>query len=236
MRAIAITWSYGRASLNELIAMWLRQSVCVPLLIWLDGAQQMESTVAPAGITVHAAPKLGPGDSLAPMRRASIDFARSTFELGQSDAFIVLEDDDFYAHDHVQRVLEVLDRGAQWTGSLKIGLQLEAGRTPELVEGESGPGQHAAWAMRLGLYDMAGGYPDTRQDDVVLGFAAGWERCKSHRHLTHVRRLHRNNLCTLDYDRGAARSRTPLTTHCEPRWNPELAMLDRWVRANAGPT
>jgi hypothetical protein len=232
MRAVAIVWSYGRASLNELIGMWQRQTIDVPLLVWLDGAA-MESTAAPAGVLVHQAAELGPADCLAPMRRASIDFARRHFELTTTDAFLVLEDDDYYAPDHAQRALAVLQGGAMWTGSLHIGLQVHPGRIPELVKGESGPGQHAAWAMRLGLYDHAGGYPDTQQDDVALGFAAGWARCASHRHLTHVRRMHRTNLCRLEYDRAAARSRTPLTQNCQPRWNPELDMLEEWVRANA---
>lgn len=233
MRAIAIVWSYGRASLNELIAMWLRQTRPVPLFVWLDGAN-MRSLAAPEGVIVHASPKIdGPRGSLAPMRRASIEHARARFSLGPNDAFLVLEDDDYYAPDHAARALSELEAGARWTGSLKIGLQLAPGRIPELVEGESGPGQHAAWAMRLGLYDSAGGYPDAQQDDVVLGFSAGWENCRSHRHLTHVRRLHRNNLSTLDYDRALARTRMALTDHCSPRWNGELNMLEAWTRSHA---
>lgn len=231
MRAIAIVWSFGRASLNELLSMWERQTRRVPLLVWLDGAE-LDHATPPPGAYVHRSPMRGPADSLASMRRASIEFARTTFTMAPEDAFIILEDDDFYSSHHAARALEVLEQGAEWTGSLHIGLQHAPGRIPELVQGESGPGQHAAWAMRLRTYDAGGGYPDTRQDDVALGFAIGWKHCTPHRYLTHVRRWHGGNLCTQDYDRAAVRASATLTRTLEPHWRPELTMLEQWCAAN----
>lgn len=244
MKAVAICWSYGRESLNELLSMWCRQTKPLPLLVWLDGCVTPHvhpslwgrtwpgnTEVSGGPVHFHYAPRLTHGRSLALMRRASIEHAKRLFELGPDDAFLVLEDDDFYAPRHAEETVRALE-SAEWTGALRTGLQLDASSSPQLVEASGGPGAHAAWAMRLGLYEAAGGYIETEYDDVDLSHRIGWGRCTPHRAVTYVRRYHQGNLSRVGFDVARARRSAPLAARFEPAtWSEELETLRRWCEA-----
>jgi len=204
MRAVAIVVTCGRVELMQLLAMWARQSVPVPLLVWLDDAPHVRVCDVPDTFHVHHAPRIGGPLDVGAARNAAVAYARALFGLREDDAFIVLDDDDYYARDHAERTLRVLALGAAWTGARRIGVQrnLDA---PVLVESDDGPGQHAAWAMRLGLFDSAGGYPLGPCEDVNLANAIGWPRCTPHWHLTHVRRSSSGSLSAHGCDRNGAR-------------------------------
>jgi hypothetical protein len=242
VKAIGLVWSFGRTSLCELLGMWERQTLKIPLLVWLDvGSQQEGDTrLTPlAGcdahplvphVTVVRARRRTLGRSLASMRNDSILWAECFYDLLEEDALVILEDDDFYASTHAERCLDVLTSGHQWVGSRRVGQQWHAGRAPELCSSTGGPGPHAQWAYRLGAYLRAGGYPDVEQDDIGLmaRMNAAGIVCEPHWLLSYVRREHESNLSRHAYDVEAVRTKASLAVTLKPAWNAELDALERW--------
>lgn len=238
MRAVAIVPTYGRPSLAELLAMHQRQTRPIPLLVYVDDAPWLTIANQPNVLAVRAPDdviaKCANG-SVGPLRAAAIDLAVERFELQDTDAIVVLDDDDFYAPHHYAVTLGVLENGAGWTGALAMGLQLARGQAPEFCASEWGCGQHATWAYRLGLYRMAGGYRDECPDDTELAKRMRWESCTPHRAVTHVRRIHGMNLSEgAKYDRARMR-REPVLNLAFPTWSSELDMLSRWCAARGHP-
>jgi hypothetical protein len=240
VRAVAVTWSFGRASLCELLGMWQRQTRRVPLVVWLDGVAGRRRPIRLHDLTecdvyFVEAPRMTLGTSLAPMRNASLRCIQHMFSLTFDDAFLVLEDDDFYASTHAERTLEALEAHASWVGSLRVGQQWHPHATPELCRSTHGPGPHAQWGMRFGLWSEVGGYPFGRQqDDMALAERLGWDRCSEHTAVTYVRREHAANLSRVNYDMEGARAARRAATF-EPTWNVELAGLEAWCQKYAQP-
>jgi hypothetical protein len=239
VRAVAVTWSFGRASLCELLGMWERQTRRVPLVVWLDGvpvrrASGPQHDLAECGVYFIEAPRMTLGTSLATMRDASLRCIRDMFALTWDDAFLVLEDDDFYASTHAERTLEALEAGGLWVGSLRVGQQWHPHAMPELCSSLRGPGPHAQWGMRFATWLSAGGYPAAQQDDMALAERLGWDLCREHTALTYVRREHAANLSRLGYDMERARAVARAPTF-EPTWNAELAGLEAWCQQHAYP-
>lgn len=245
MIAVAIVLSYGRAELGELLTQWIKQSRPTPLLVWLDG--YAGKIVAPGGVHVHHAPRLGGNHSIGAVRAAAVEFARELYELGPSDAFLVLDDDDYYSPTHAARTIEALERApGGWTGAARVGYQWQPDQMPpELVRSDYGPGQHAAWALRLETYDRAGGYlASDAYEDTALGARIGWGACTTHHALTHVRRQYGSTLSAVlrskgtdvaHYDRSQLRRDHPLPPAIGPTWRRELAELEIWTRTNEAP-
>jgi hypothetical protein len=230
MRAAAIVLSYGREELCELLACWARQTVAVPLLLWLDGPAP-ELGELPPNVRVHQADREASPDRIGRIRASAVALARQHFELGPDDVYIALDDDDYYHPRHAELTLTAL-RNAPWTGARRIGLQRLRGTTPTLLEsGPGGPGQHPTWAMRLALYDEAGGYNDARVEDIDLGQRIGFKQCLAHTWCTHVRRQFGTGMAE-DYNRDAARSRAKLASSIRPTWNGELIALEAWCTRN----
>jgi hypothetical protein len=233
VRAAAIVLSYGRRELGELLTMWSMQSRLVPLLVWLDDCAAHVDARG-CNVVLHHASAIGGGNTIGGVRRAAVALARQLFGLGPLDAFIVLDDDDFYSRHHAARTLEALEAGAEWTGAKRMGIQWHPDQMPpELVTSTSGPGQHAAWAMRLSAYDRAGGYrEEDRLEDVRLAERIQWDVCRPHPYLTHVRRQFGfGSMTSVEYDRVSLRS-GELPALIEPTWRPELVQLERWALAH----
>jgi hypothetical protein len=219
--------------------MWERQTRRVPLVVWLDGVPMRrergpQHDLAECGVYFVEAPRKTLGTSLATMRNASLRCIQHMFSLTFDDAFLVLEDDDFYASTHAERTLEALEAHASWVGSLHVGQQWHPHATPDLCRSTHGPGPHAQWAMRFGLWSEVGGYPNAQQDDMALADRLGWDRCSEHTAVTYVRREHAANLSRLQYDMERARAVARAPTF-EPTWNAELAGLEAWCRQYAQP-
>ncbi len=232
MRAAAIVLSYGREELCELLACWARQTLPIPLLLWLDGPAP-ELGELPPHVHVHQAEREASPDRIGLIRAAAVELARKRFDLAPSDAYIALDDDDYYHPRHAELTVAAL-RNAPWTGARRIGLQRRRGELPILLEsGPGGPGQHPTWAMRLALYDMAGGYTSARVEDIDLGQRIGFKHCIAHTWCTHVRRQYGTGMAE-DYDRDAARARARLAPIIEPVWSSELVELEAWCTRNLG--
>lgn len=237
MRAVAVTWSFGRESLCELLGMWTRQTRRVPLVVWLDGVPLRRGRaplhdLTECGVYFVEAPRMTLGTSLATMRNTSLRCIKDMFSLTMLDAFLVLEDDDFYASTHAERTLDALEKGASWVGSLRVGQQWHPHTMPELCRSTRGPGPHAQWAMRFGLWSEADGYPGVQQDDMALAELLGWDECSAHTAVTYVRREHHANLSRLAYDMDSARHVARAATF-EPTWNVELTGLEAWCQKYA---
>lgn len=231
MRACAIVISYGREELCELLACWQRQTVSVPLVLCFDGVAPPTAQL-PANVHQHALPAgLGTADSIGPVRAAAVQHARDLLNLNTHDAFICLEDDDYYHPEHAERTLATL-RSASWTGARRIGLQRQRGRPPVLLEGQGGPGQQGAWGMRFGLYDEAGGYTSAKFEDVDLVHRIGARRCVSHQWCTHVRRQQGYGMSCHDHDRFGTREAARLAEVVRPEWSSELVELEAWCTRN----
>lgn len=231
-KAVAIVLTYGRAALSELLAMVDRQTRPIDCLVYIDDAPWLNVARSAHVRAVHApalVSKSGTGGAIGLIRRAAIEHAAIYYELRADDVIVMLDDDDFYSREHFARTLAPMDRGAEWTGALAQGLQELRGQTPHYCSGESGCGQQATWAFRLGVYHDAGGYLDELPEDVPLARRIGWERCTSHRHLTHVRRIHAaNHSGRGNHDRVRMRARDLLCSTALPKWSDELDMLDGW--------
>jgi hypothetical protein len=228
MRAAAVVCTYGRAELGELLACVARQTLELPTLVYLDGARVAFDSLPPS-VDVCAGPR---ASSLGMLRRTAVDVARVEYELGELDAVLVLDDDDFYSSQHYELTLRALELAGPngWTGALAMGFQLDGGPL-ELVHGEAGVGQHATWSYRLGAYDAAGGYLDVHQDeDTALGHSLGWKNCRAHHYVTHVRRQHSSSISSarVNFDRELVRSLTRCPPVVRPLWTPELEQLERW--------
>jgi hypothetical protein len=240
VRAVAVTWSFGRESLCELLGMWARQTRRVPLVVWLDGvpvrrARAPLHDLTECGVYFVEAPRMTLGTSLATMRNTSLRCIRAMFSLTLEDAFLVLEDDDFYASTHAERTLDALDHGSTtWVGSLRVGQQWHPHTMPELCRSTRGPGPHAQWAMRFKTWALADGYPNVQQDDMALAERLGWDSCRAHSSVTYVRREHAANLSRVNYDMDGARATRRAATF-EPTWNVELTGLEAWCQKYAQP-
>lgn len=239
MKAAAIALSYGRREVCDLLGMWERQTRAVPLLLWLDGVPQSVPTVdLPPSVYPYRCPRLGEPNRIGGVRAAAVAVARDRFKLAPSDAIIIIDDDDFYSSRHVERTLDAL-LSAEWTGAGRIGIQWTRGAVPDLVGNVFGPGQHAAWAMRLRLYDLAGGYQEQDEaEDVRLADRIGWARCLTHQHVTHVRRQYGYGSLSsppIAYDRALLRERVPLAEAIAPSWSAELDELEHWCTTHEPP-
>lgn len=234
MRTVAVVLSFGRAELCELLACWARQTQPTPLVLWLDDAP---SPLGELGELVHAhqAPKLGTGQSIGEVRAAAVNYARNLFRLGPHDAFMCLEDDDYYHPRHAEVTTGAL-RSAAWTGARRLGLQRERWQVPELLSSPRGPGQQGTWGLRLSAYDKAGGYNGVRLEDMDLVDRLGWQTCVPHSFCTHVRRELGFGMSALNHDREASRARSQLAPRIERApWSGELAHLERWCADNMCP-
>jgi hypothetical protein len=115
---------------------------------------------------------------------------------------------------------------------------------PELVTAGGGPGQHAAWGLRLDTYDRAGGYQGADQyEDTTLAARIGWRSFTSHHALTHVRRQFGSTLSSVlkgkspheaQYNRDQLRRDNPVPAEILPTWRPELGELEAWTREHEG--
>jgi len=249
MIAVAIVLSFGRAELGELFTQWIKQTRPTPLLVWLDG--YAGKVVAPGGVHVHHSERLGHNGSIGAVRAAAVELARELYSLGPADGFLVLDDDDYYSPTHAQHTVSALERApGGWTGAARVGYQWRRDQLPpELVSNDGhapGPGQHAAWGLRLETYDRAGGYLGSDQyEDTDLGARIGWRACSTHYALTHVRRQFGHTLSSVlhgkapnaaRYDRDQLRRDVPVAAEIVPTWRPELAELEIWTRTHeAGP-
>ena len=243
MNVVAIVLSYGRAELGELLTMWLKQTRPTPLLVWLDG--YTGKVVAPDNVHVYRAPRLGSNDSIGAVRAAAVELARELYSLGPTDGFLALDDDDYYSPTHAARTVAALERAPHgWTGAARIGCQWRPDQMPpEIVSSDSGPGQQAAWALRMDTYDRAGGYQPDAYEDTALAARIGWPACTTHHALTHVRRQFGDNLSGVlhgrsphvaHYDRTQARRARVLPNAIGPSWRPALAHLEAWTRSHEG--
>lgn len=236
MNTVAIVLSYGRAELGELFTQWIKQTRPTPLLVWLDG--YAGKVVAPDGVHVHHAPRKGANTTIGPVRAAAVELARELYSLGPMDGLLVLDDDDYYSPSHAERTIAALERAPHgWTGAQRVGYQWHRDMMPpEIVSSGGGPGQHAAWGVRLDLYDRVGGYLDDAREDTSLGARMGWLHCTPHTNLTHVRRQFGSTLSSVlkghhaaPYDRDQLRRDNPVPPLIEPTWRPELAELECWT-------
>jgi hypothetical protein len=253
MRVVAIVLSFGRAELGELFTQWVKQTHPTPLLVWLDGyAGKVHAPdawaptwVAPRPmIHVHRAPRLGDNGSIGAVRAAAVELARELYSLGPSDGFLVLDDDDYYSPTHAEHTIRALERShGGWTGADRLAYQWHPDMMPpEPASAGGGPGQHAAWGLRLDTYDRAGGYQGADQyEDTVLAARIGWRSFSSHHALTHVRRQFGSTLSSVlkgkspaeaKYDRDQLRRDNPVPPEIVPTWRPELGELEAWTRTN----
>jgi len=255
MQTIAIVVSYGRRELCDLLAMWERQTVQVPLFVWLDDAPHVPARW-PAGVVAEHAERTGDPHRIGETRRLAVERARELFDLGPDDAFMVLDDDDYYHRNHCEETIEALGY-TPWTGARRVGMQTApchvgmittrqrwpalasslALARPELgiVTAGGGPGFHACWAMRFALYDAAGGYrADEQAEDCALAWRIGWQHCIPHDRLTHVRRQYGPSLYTCHYDRALLRSQIPLAVEyaSTPLEQTQIPFLSDWVEAH----
>jgi hypothetical protein len=227
MKVIAMAITYGRADLCELIACWARQTITVPLVLCFDGVSLPVEDLPP-NVHVHRLPDhLGNGESIGPVRAAAVDFVRRRFELTHNDAFLVLDDDDYYHPQHAERTTTAL-RNTLWTGARRYGLQRGRGQQPELMEGLIGQGAHPTWGIRLAIYDEAGGYTDAKVEDIDLRNRMGPRRCASHTWCTHVRRECGLGMSNLGHDRHSSRAAAKLAEVVRPAFSAELQGLETW--------
>lgn len=229
-KAVAVVLTFGRAALGELLAQLERQTHTLPVLLYVDDAPALR-VEAPSFVHVVHGPRVPRAESIGLVRRFAVEAARQRFELRDEDAFLVLDDDDFYCSRHFEATLHALERAPDWTGALAMGLQRwEGDMPPTYLCADAGMGQHATWAVRFKLYDQAGGYIDERQEDVGLGYRMGFRTCAGHRYCTHVRRRHHANMSGphMRFDRGAMRRADVLSMEARPTWTPELEALEQW--------
>lgn len=133
--------------------------------------------------------------TIGPLRAWAVDQAVKLWQLDQAeDAFLVLDDDDYYSPSHAHATLHALHSfgGANVVGARDTGiLWSPAQRVPELVRGGPyGPGPHATWGVPLRAYRAAGGYQADPMEDLALLSRIGWQSTSSHFSLTHVRTQH----------------------------------------------
>jgi hypothetical protein len=228
--------------------MWWRQSTPIPLVLVFDcsgGISPPAAKFLPPGVELHPADVDGDGFQLGGALANAVEVARHAHTLGPDDAILVIDDDDYYSPRHVEVTVAALERErVDWTGAQRIGFQWRPNQMPpEIVDSGWGPGQHAAWAYRLRLYDRAGGYREElgrtagARSDVYLGQRMGWTRCATHRALTHVRRQFGYASISapgMNFDRARLRASVPLLPSIQPAWRPELDALERWCLANQG--
>jgi hypothetical protein len=240
MTHVAIVLSYGRPELGELLTMWERQTMPLPLLVWLDECP-VDVTAPSPRVHVHRSARIGGRYGIGGVRAAAVAYTRERYALESSDAFLVLDDDDFYSTRHAELTVRMLAGSTHgWTGSLRTGIQWGPDGPPELMRAVGGPGAHATWAMTLASYDAAGGYLESENfEDVGLarrlqGLPPGpreWssDRCSPHSFVTHVRRQFGFGY-SAHFDRQALHgvSREPI----RPMWRPQLDALERWCRSH----
>jgi hypothetical protein len=230
LKAVAVALTFGRRSLSGLLAQLERQTRLLPVLLWVDDQPALE-VAAPHFVHVEHGARVDRRDDVGGVRRLAMEAARARYELRPDDVVFVLDDDDFYCSRHFEMTLAELGE-AQWTGALAMGLQLRAGGPVEYVHAESGVGQHATWAYRIGLHDAAGGYYAEYGDDVELGRRMGWANCRPHWRCTHVRRQFVDGISArVSHDRDQARPFSQVALHAAPAWSVELEVLERWCAA-----
>jgi hypothetical protein len=239
LKAVAVVLSYGRPELGELFTMWSKQTRRTPLLVWLDG--YAGEVIAPVGVHVHHSPRIGENHSIGAVRSAAVEFARELYSLGPSDGFLVLDDDDYYSPSHAARTVKALELAPYgWTGAARVAYQWHRDMMPpdRARATAFGPGQHAAWAMRMDVYDAAGGYLGTDSaEDVRLADRIGWAACATHTALTHVRRQFGSTLSAVlkgvgpsaVYDRDTLRRDLEAPPLIRATWRPELTHLECWT-------
>lgn len=229
MKAAAVVLTYGRASVCELLAMLARQTVRLPVLVWVDDVPQLELDELPALVELEHGPRFERRDSIGLVRAAAVESARARFGLGPEDALLTLDDDDFYSPRHFELTLRALER-CDWTGGLDIGLDWRPGQLPTYCSAERGVGQHATWAMRMRAYDAGGGYRDEKHEDMNLAWRLGFNTCRPHHYLTHVRTQHDHNLSAL-FDREHVRLGDARIIHGRPTWTDRCERFARWCES-----
>ena len=222
--------TFGRTSACEVLAQLLRQSVRAPVFVWVDEAPELDVSRLPDGVCAVHGTFHGTARGVGAARHAAVTAAIAWAGLSDDGALILVDDDDFYARQHVARTLEALE-GADFVTAHRFGLQREDGGPVEVHETDSGPCCHASWGVRVSAYKRAGGYQDTQVEDGALARALG--PCTGHRNLTHVRRKRPDGLMGCGYDRALIRAMATRTTSLAPEWTLECERLDRIVRALA---
>jgi len=194
--------SYGRADVEELLDQWSRQTRQVPLMLVFDGTMPtpfVRRETLERMPLLHVAhcdaspPRTRESDCIGTERAESMVIARNVmfmrYGFDRDAYYFVLDDDDYYAPDHVERFAQAIRRtGSPWLSSAAIGVQF----TPDTFEcvAQNGPGQHASWCVQLRLYDHAGGYRGGvgHGDDTDLAHRMGWHQREPVLGVTHVRR------------------------------------------------
>jgi len=219
MRAVAICCTVGRPQLSLLLGMWALQRVQLPLFIALDVDATRWLPDNPVGLAYSSDMPLGasrwakpgpPGDTqwvaqrapervrreaypltIGPLRAWAVEQAIGLWELDErTDAFLVLDDDDYYSPDHARSTLRAMhDHPGCVVGARDTGILWQAGQqAPDLVVGGPyGPGPHATWGVPFRTYRAAGGYQADPVEDLALLSRVGWQGARNHADVTHVR-------------------------------------------------
>lgn len=234
--AVAVMLTFGRESAREVLAQWQRQTVRVPLFVWIDDAPELDASRVPPGVMAVHRPRVGKAPGVGAARHLAVMQAIEWAKVSNDGAVLMLDDDDFYSSRHAARTLEALTH-TDFTGALAFGLESDEGAALAVVESDKGPGCHATWGFRVRPYVIAGGYEDTKLEDVALVRALARKAGVSpvgHRHLTHVRRKRPTGLMGLSYDRARVRRLARRTDVLRPLWTEECQRLDGFVREHAG--
>jgi hypothetical protein len=173
--------------------------------------------------------------TIGPLRAWAVEQATRLWSLTREDAFLVLDDDDYYAPHHARATMQAMDSfgGQCVVGARDFGILWKQGQAePEMVRGgPHGPGPHATWGMPLRLYHLHGGYQADPVEDLALLSRIGWQSARSHFEVTHVRT--QDESATVSSTHG---NRAGLETAGEvailPRLTPRLERLQRWCNAN----
>lgn len=233
MKVFAVVHTFGRRQVREFLACWERQTVRVPLLIWVDRAPELVWTGAiPEASVVHD--ELGPTVlengcmSLGPLRARAIAWGRKMWP--DAEAVLICDDDDFYAPHHVETTVLALERGAAWTGGRVVGLEEHGRRFLSWgTMAPNSPGPNATRGMRFSIYDAAGGFQADQYEDTELERRMmAIEPARTHATLTWVYRRHGANFSQAYRD--DVRAAAPRALELEPEWTDDCERLARWTQ------
>lgn len=211
--------SYGRADVEELLEQWSRQTMQVPLVLVFDGTMPAPFVVRstrermPLLHVAHCAPNVPrEADCIGAERAEAMVIARNImhrdYGYDRDAYYFALDDDDFYAPDHVERFAHAIRRtSSPWLSSAAVGVQFSPYSFERLAQ--NGPGQHGSWCVQLRLYDHAGGYRGGvgPGDDTDLAHRMGWEQREPVQGMTHVRRQYGPTISGPDHGNNRQRMR-----------------------------